>query len=103
MSDSDQNFHKVFGQVIGEIKLKSYQLHVCETIIAFLSTHLKFNNIPMSSTDKSIMEMYVKVLSSTNIEQAEAHFIGLADKFCQDLGLGDFESVKNKFHSTGEF
>lgn len=99
MDENNQQFRRAVNHVVASIKLKTYQLQVSETIIAFMGMHLQQNNIPMTSSDREIIEMYEKVMNSDNVEQAEAYFIGLADKFCNTLGFGDFESLKNNYSS----
>lgn len=90
---------RMITSATSEINLRKYQLKVCEIMVAVLNMQLAMNKIPLTDTDKQIMEMYDKVMNSRNVEQAEAHFIGLADKFCNSLGLGDFDSLKSKFDS----
>lgn len=98
MKDNNQEFRRAVNEVLSTIKLKSYQLQVSQTILMFMLMHLRKNEIPMSNCDRQVLDMYDKVMNSDNVEQAEAHFIGLADKFTQSLGLGDFESLKKNYH-----
>ena len=93
---------RLVTSIASEMRLKQYQLKVCETVILYLSQLLAENNIPHTQVELDTMQMYHKVMNCDNAEQAEAHFVGLADKFCQQLGLGDFDSLSKKFSNYKE-
>lgn len=101
MNDNPE-LRKALSQIIAEIKLRNYQIQICEFIIMFMSMHLNKNGIGMNDADKQVMDMFDKIMNSSNFEQAEAHFVGLADKFCNDLGLGDYETLKKNLSSLNE-
>lgn len=93
---------RIITTAAADIKLKDYQLKVCETVVMYLSQLLAQNNVAHTQVELDTMQMYHKVMNSDNAEQAEAHFVGLADKFCQQLGLGDFDSLSKKFSNYKE-
>lgn len=86
-------------EAAAELGLLKYQLGICQTIVDFLSARLLLEKVPASDIDAKIMRTYNKVMSSKSYEQAEAHFEGLADQICSEIGIGDFDSFKKSIDS----
>lgn len=86
-------------EAASELGLLKYQLNVCQAIIGYISARLFVEKIPASDIDAKIMETYNKVMNAKSYEQAEAHFVGLADKICNEIGIGDFDSFKKSMDS----
>ena len=86
-------------EAASELSLLKYQLGIAQTIIDFLSVRLVAENINCTNTDERIMEVYSKVMNAKSYEQAEAHFMSLADELSQSLGFMDFDSLKKNIGS----
>lgn len=86
-------------EAASELSLLKYQLGIAQTIIGFLSVRLVAEKINMTEIDQKIMESYNKVMNSRSYEQAEAHFMSLADELSQKLGFTDFDSLKKNIGS----
>ena len=86
-------------EAASELGLLKYQLNVSQAIISYISARFSIENLPETDIDAKIMETYNKVMNAKTYEQAEAHFVSLADKICNEIGIGDFECFKKSMES----
>ena len=86
-------------EAASELALLKYQLGVSQAIVGYISARLFIEKVPASDIDAKIMETYNKVINAKSYEQAEAHFVSLADKICNEIGIGDFDSFKKSMDS----
>jgi len=100
--NDDTNLIRAANELICNLKLREYQLRISSIYISYLTNILIKNGVRPTEADLDVFEAVQKVYGSDNIEQAEAHFMTLADKFSENLGFTNFDEFKNQFSDINE-
>lgn len=74
----------------------SLQLEVSNTLIYYLCELNNTNNIKMTDTDLLVLNIYQKVMVSSNYEHAEAAFATMKDKIANKVGFESFEQYEKE-------
>lgn len=100
--NDDTNLIRAANELICNLKLREYQLRISSIYISYLTNILIKNGVRPTEADLDVFEAVQKVYGSDNIEQAEAYFMTLADKFSENLGFTNFDEFKNQFSDINE-
>lgn len=78
------------------LKLLEYKMTIADTVIMYLTAKMDQNNVPMTDSDRNILDMYSKVSIANSYEIAEAHFMGVTDSFSKEAGFDSFDDLVGK-------
>lgn len=100
MDNPHDSLHRAANELIATLKLREYQLRISNIYNLYLSSILSKSGISPTNSDQMVIDAVNKVYAASNLEQAEAHFHTLADKFSETLGFVSFDDFKNQFSNA---